>query len=262
MKKPSPIAIIALCVVAVSILAFTINDELNKRKKNSSAGALVASKNVTIPSPFVAYNPPHGKPGHRHDLPDGAPLPNAAPPSGATSNQNTTANNLSFKDTRTPEPIANSTTALNPAHGQPGHKCEIAVGAPLSSAPANTQTTAPAAAPVSQVPPSGKNPAHGQPGHRCDIAVGAPLNSAPTKATTATSSTTTTPVVTKAASVAPGLNPAHGQPGHRCDIAVGAPLDSPAKTTSTTSPAAATNNSAPSPLFPNYSFPVSDSAKR
>src|SRR6218665_1308736 len=27
---------------------------------------------------------------------------------------------------------------LNPAHGQPGHRCDIAVGAPLSSAPAAT----------------------------------------------------------------------------------------------------------------------------
>jgi len=26
--------------------------------------------------------------------------------------------------------------ALNPAHGQPGHRCDIAVGAPLNSAPA------------------------------------------------------------------------------------------------------------------------------
>ena len=31
--------------------------------------------------------------------------------------------------------------ALNPAHGQPNHRCEIAVGAPLSSAPAKQPTT-------------------------------------------------------------------------------------------------------------------------
>jgi hypothetical protein len=84
--------------------------------------------------------------------------------------------------------------ALNPAHGQPGHRCDIAVGAPLNSAPA---TTAQPAAPVQSSPApatnltptkgvintgaaaSGLNPAHGQPGHRCDIAVGAPLNSKP-----------------------------------------------------------------------------------
>lgn len=91
-------------------------------------------------------------------------------------------------------PAGNVTGAgLNPAHGQPGHRCDIAVGAPLNSAPAKTTTsvnTTPTATPVSIQPTvaapatktaPGMNPAHGQPGHRCDIAVGAPLNSAPAK---------------------------------------------------------------------------------
>lgn len=78
---------------------------------------------------------------------------------------------------------------LNPAHGQPGHRCEIAVGAPLNSAPAaaakpQVQTvtsspqaiTAPASAPTMPADPNAKlNPPHGQPGHDCSIAVGAPL---------------------------------------------------------------------------------------
>lgn len=85
---------------------------------------------------------------------------------------------------------------MNPPHGQPGHRCEIAVGAPLNSAPAKpkaaapqqiVQTTQPAApaefAPpaVKQAPatdvvtPPGMNPPHGQPGHLCSVAVGAPL---------------------------------------------------------------------------------------
>ncbi len=83
-------------------------------------------------------------------------------------------------------------SALNPAHGQPGHRCDIAVGAPLNSpvtksaAPAVTQnvtttpatvtaTPAAAATPVSTDPNVKLNPAHGQPGHDCSIAVGAPL---------------------------------------------------------------------------------------
>ena len=89
---------------------------------------------------------------------------------------------------------------VNPAHGQPGHRCDIAVGAPLNSAPANpstpvqnvSTTTATPAAPqiVSSTPAKtapGMNPPHGQPGHRCDISVGAPLKGAPAKpAATAT----------------------------------------------------------------------------
>ena len=165
-----------------------------------------------------------------------------------------------------------SGSGLNPAHGMPGHRCDIAVGAPLSSNLSKQNSAAavaqPAVAPV-QVTPSisglnkltagatgGLNPKHGEPGHRCDIAVGAPLNS-PSAANSANSISTTpnasnplpvstqpvTPIVlnpiqgsanTNAVSAAngtgtataTGLNPKHGEPGHRCDIAVGAPLNS------------------------------------
>lgn len=75
---------------------------------------------------------------------------------------------------------------LNPAHGQPGHRCDIAVGAPLNSAPAvagQPKAVQAVSAPATTVPapampanPNAKlNPAHGQPGHDCAIPVGAPL---------------------------------------------------------------------------------------
>lgn len=161
-----------------------------------------------------------------------------------------------------PQTAVANTTGLNPAHGQPGHRCDIAVGAPLNSAPAVTNTTSKTnqqqpvvinnnpivtpPAPAKSVA-AGMNPAHGEPGHRCDIAVGAPLNSPPGNQTAAnknpvnlqpsinnTAPKITTPAATT--SVAPGMNPAHGQPGHRCDIAVGAPLSS-APATKTAVPA-------------------------
>lgn len=159
-----------------------------------------------------------------------------------------------------PNTVLGETKGLNPAHGQPGHRCDVAVGAPLNSAPAQgqaataqpTQTiqvnpnqknvvTTTAAAPVKVA--KGMNPAHGQPGHRCDIPVGSPLNSPVAKTAAATPATsgstsqtfTVTPpagtqnavpalLSTEAPKVAEGMNPAHGQPGHRCDIAVGQPL--------------------------------------
>lgn len=158
----------------------------------------------------------------------------------------------------------NTNVALNPEHGKPGHRCDIAVGAPLNSKPTTpTVTTSPAntspitinssdlqktftSTPVNTNTTSkaGLNPEHGKPGHRCDIAVGAPLDSKPTVApaitttpanTTPTNTTTSIPQVTpilpattatKTDAVIAGLNPEHGKPGHRCDIAVGAPLDS------------------------------------
>lgn len=95
-----------------------------------------------------------------------------------------------------PSPVATSASGVNPPHGQPGHRCDIAVGAPLPQGgkPATTVTPPPpqiqlppqtAPIPISAAPSTnpasagvGKkvNPPHGQPGHRCDIAVGAPLN--------------------------------------------------------------------------------------
>jgi hypothetical protein len=113
-----------------------------------------------------------------------------------------------------PPPVFNqspsTTTApgMNPAHGQPNHRCDIAVGAPLNSPVANpvNQTASktsipvvpPTATPVQQATiqtetPAGMNPPHGKAGHRCDIAVGAPLNSPVTKPSTPT--ITPTPVI-------------------------------------------------------------------
>ena len=83
------------------------------------------------------------------------------------------------------------TAGLNPEHGQPNHRCDIAVGAPLNSpvsktaAPAVQTTTTsiptPTATAAKTVTAPGMNPPHGEPNHRCDIAVGAPLNSPASK---------------------------------------------------------------------------------
>lgn len=83
--------------------------------------------------------------------------------------------------------------AINPAHGLAGHRCDLPVGAPLSSASG-------AAAPVQNPPTINMNPI--------------PAQSAPA-----------TPTAAPAPSAAGvKINPAHGMPGHRCDIQVGAPL--------------------------------------
>jgi hypothetical protein len=92
--------------------------------------------------------------------------------------------------TTVPQNVVSTSAApgMNPAHGQPGHRCDIAVGAPLNSAPAKpatptVQTTPAIATPTATAAKTktapGMNPPHGEPGHRCDIAVGAPLNSPP-----------------------------------------------------------------------------------
>jgi len=100
--------------------------------------------------------------------------------------------------TQTQAPIVTA-PGMNPPHGQPGHRCDIAVGAPLNSkpAPATTTGTTVSGQPkitMTEVPNKvktlpGMNPPHGEPGHRCDIAVGAPLNSKPATVSTVTTAT-------------------------------------------------------------------------
>lgn len=91
----------------------------------------------------------------------------------------------------TQQALQTTAPGMNPPHGEPGHRCDISVGAPLNSPPGKTNP-APATVTTQQAPATintqqvqqtvtapGMNPPHGQPNHRCDIAVGAPLNSPP-----------------------------------------------------------------------------------
>src|SRR5215213_1047963 len=85
----------------------------------------------------LSHNPKHGQPGHRCDLPDGAPLPSVAPvptPPAATALPSATPTVSGAASSQVPVNVTPSvSTPLNPAHGQPGHRCDIAVGAPLNS---------------------------------------------------------------------------------------------------------------------------------
>jgi hypothetical protein len=137
---------------------------------------------------------------------------------------------------------------VNPAHGQPNHRCDVAVGAPLNTSvnstsqvqstnvqPTQVVTTTKSNS-VKTVTAKGMNPPHGEKNHRCDIAVGAPLNSKPRITTNEKSDqvpqkyTLEQPVPALLSTAAPatetpsGMNPVHGKEGHRCGIAVGAPL--------------------------------------
>ena len=75
-----------------------------------------------------------------------------------------------------------TTVGLNPPHGEPNHRCDIEVGAPLNSPAKPNLSTPPAftpslnnTTPQPQTVAPGTNPPHGQPGHDCGVPVGAPL---------------------------------------------------------------------------------------
>lgn len=104
-----------------------------------------------------------------------------------------------------PQPTQTAQTApgMNPPHGQPNHRCDIAVGAPLNS-------------------PATKGAVQATPGATITPATPAQtmkVSNPPASTTPAILNPNAAPTAT-----APGMNPPHGQPGHKCDIAVGAPL--------------------------------------
>ncbi|MDQ0637037.1 hypothetical protein QF042_000602 [Pedobacter sp. W3I1] len=126
----------------------------------------------------LIFNPPHGVAGHTCALAVGAPLHQTAavqPQKSATPQPVTVP---------APSVVVNTSgKKLNPKHGEPGHRCDIAIGAPLDSKPTQVVTTQPVVKQTVAIKTGkGLNPPHGQPNHRCDIAVGAPLNSKPAQA--------------------------------------------------------------------------------
>lgn len=85
-------------------------------------------------------NPPHGEPGHVCEIAVGEPLDGSGKPGNENQNIQIVQpgmNGGSTFSTMPPGSPVNSAPAsggsgrLNPAHGEPGHVCEIPVGQPL-----------------------------------------------------------------------------------------------------------------------------------
>ena len=89
---------------------------------------------IMAPAAGIAgMNPEHGKPGHRCDISVGAPL-NSPPNAGATVPQTMPMpTNPVPAPSNTMQPKQTVAAGMNPAHGEPGHRCDISVGAPLNS---------------------------------------------------------------------------------------------------------------------------------
>jgi hypothetical protein len=98
-------------------------------------------------------NPSHGQPGHRCDIPVGSPLNSPIATGKTTAPQvvsNQSVNVPSATVTPTPK-------GMNPPHGQPGHRCDISVGAPLNSPVATDKPATPQAVPNYIVSPPSTN---------------------------------------------------------------------------------------------------------
>ena len=98
-----------------------------------------------------------------------------------------------------PQPVKVA-KGMNPAHGQPGHRCDIAVGAPLNS-------------PVKSNPPTS-----------APTTPSAPYTITQTPTTPTPAEKTPALLNPDATTTLPGMNPPHGQAGHVCSVKVGDPL--------------------------------------
>ncbi|HJR99320.1 MAG TPA: hypothetical protein VJ780_00180 [Flavobacterium sp.] len=99
-----------------------------------------------------ALNPAHGQPNHRCDIAVGAPL-NSAPNKNATVSQtNVQPQATQMVTSKMSPPKVVTAKGMNPPHGEEGHRCDIAVGAPLNSKPAaNTAVSDPPLTPNTNV---------------------------------------------------------------------------------------------------------------
>ncbi|MFN0082951.1 MAG: hypothetical protein ACKVOM_10585 [Ferruginibacter sp.] len=162
-------------------------------------------QNVVTSNTALGMNPPHGQPGHRCDVADGAPLSSAPArvPTAPTVQSNTPVSQpVTMPAASTPKAV--TAKGMNPPHGEPGHRCDISVGTPLTSAP-NPTAKPDATNGSANITPT-QSPVQNTP------LVPALQNSA------------ITPTAKPAASFTGKVNPAHGQPGHDCKVAVGQPL--------------------------------------
>ena len=102
---------------------------------------------------------------------------------------------------------------LNPPHGEPNHRCDIPVGAPLNSPPTNN-TLGTTNNQIQTMSPKNSNTAPN-------------ISNNPTGPTIENARQMTSSqkrMASPTTGTKPRFNPPHGKPWHRCEIAVGSPL--------------------------------------
>ncbi len=114
----------------IAILALSLSAMVackDEKKETEPAKDQVETTETTEASKTTAaLNPEHGAPGHRCDLPVGAPLDQAA---SSSMQQTNTTINTNVSPVRVQ---GGDTPTINPPHGEPGHDCSKPVGSELN----------------------------------------------------------------------------------------------------------------------------------
>lgn len=134
MKKITQLLVVTIAVVGMACSADKKNatgkDGFTPQPINFSSAPAAGDSGQTQ----AGLNPPHGQMGHRCDIEVGAPLnsaPKAALPATPAVTATPTPVPVSPQPVQvSPQPVATA-PGMNPPHGQPGHSCGVAVGAPL-----------------------------------------------------------------------------------------------------------------------------------
>jgi hypothetical protein len=123
----------AVAIIALSAMVACSNAEnkiLNSDENSETEQNYVPKQNSApaTNADGVRLNPPHGEPGHVCEIPVGQPLDGSGD-AGTQTMEIKTELPASEVQANTTQPTGN--VKLNPAHGEPGHVCEIPVGQPL-----------------------------------------------------------------------------------------------------------------------------------
>jgi hypothetical protein len=105
----------------------TVQEATLEQKKQALENVAPTSTSTSASMATGAINPAHGQPGHDCAVPVGAPLNG-----GGTSSQSKPIQTINANgNTSSPVKPISGSGAINPPHGQPGHRCDIQVGDPL-----------------------------------------------------------------------------------------------------------------------------------
>lgn len=124
-----------MSVFAMVLFVSCKDDKKSSSSSDASTETVQNKADQTGSNGNVALNPPHGQPGHRCEIPVGAPLDGSGGDNTPVIQAQPQSNQSPVIKTTGNVPVngASTTTSgnVNPPHGQPGHRCEIPVGAPL-----------------------------------------------------------------------------------------------------------------------------------
>lgn len=123
--------ILSFCVLAISMMACQPEQKnavvITPTPNGVPSASATAPASQTTSTERPEKNPPHGQPHHDCTIPVGAPLA-SKPTSSIPAVESPASPTIPVSD----QPNTSKEAKLNPPHGQPGHDCKIAVGAPLT----------------------------------------------------------------------------------------------------------------------------------